>query len=777
MHHNYRFIIPLIFIIFLSTNQSFSKNFIIKDAIDPYCNGIDSEEFLVEKKIKNIEITTNNQKKWIKNIFSALVEFNDESSKTENKNWFNYRIKEKYKKYFDSTVLVNFKNSKTSCKFKAKIKITGDLWWHLDWKRGSALTSIQVKLLDGHINNITRFKLFLPSAREGGENEIFVSSLLTELDFLAPRTSMVKSKINGISGNYIFQEDLRKEFLENIKLGEGPLLEGDERLTIMLMSDKAIPDLSLSRIINKNFSLKDTVSQKTSLLAVSNLNLIYLQHHQSKNLNHNEMYLPTDRLHVNTEKFFLNNKNRLKYQTYESLIYALDAYHSLSFDDRRFYFDPINQNFVPIYYDGKSKITNTKQKSKKESLSKNVSIDAKRGAKSAISLIKKINHEKLKSKLSSKGLSISNNKYDKIIERVLSRLEIIKSAEPALIKFSEPINYFSSLKNNIVKNRKLIFVNLQKKEFYICSFDLNNCQTVKNNLLKFNESLADIISQRYKHNKQSALIDEENLFVYNDINYYKPKQETKKLWNVKKVNDDFSIKYNKNINLNILDEEKKIIIDQKLNSGRAIFFGKKIDGWNIFFNGSKKNPLNLNIPKNHLNLTGCLTFLDIQVKNINLNSKDTSCEDSINFIRVNGSVNSVNISKSFIDALDIDFSSVELNSIMINSAGNDCLDLSNGKYNISNINIANCGDKGISIGEKSRTLIKNALINRTNIAIAAKDSSQLKINKSEIFNSPICFSAYRKKQEFSGAKIEVNKTNCNKDNFYIQKGSKIILDL
>ena len=114
---------------------------------------------------------------------------------------------------------------------------------------------------------------------------------------------------------------------------------------------------------------------------------------------------------------------------------------------------------------------------------------------------------------------------------------------------------------------------------------------------------------------------------------------------------------------------------------------------------------------------------------------------------------------------------------MINSAGNDCLDLSNGKYNISNINIANCGDKGISIGEKSRTLIKNALINQTNIAIAAKDSSQLKINKSEIFNSPICFSAYRKKQEFSGAKIEVNKTNCNKDNFYIQKGSKIILDL
>ena len=117
------------------------------------------------------------------------------------------------KKNFSSNVYVNFEENNLTCKFRAKVRVTGDLWWHLDWKKGSALTSVQVRLLDGHINNITRFKLFIPKARDGADNEIFTSSLISELGFLAPRTFLVSSKINGMTGNYIFQEDLRKEFL------------------------------------------------------------------------------------------------------------------------------------------------------------------------------------------------------------------------------------------------------------------------------------------------------------------------------------------------------------------------------------------------------------------------------------------------------------------------------------------------------------------------------------------------------------------------------------
>ena len=116
-------------------------------------------------------------------------------------------------------------------------------------------------------------------------------------------------------------------------------------------------------------------------------------------------------------------------------------------------------------------------------------------------------------------------------------------------------------------------------------------------------------------------------------------------------------------------------------------------------------------------------------------------------------------------------------AIKIESAGNDCLDLSYGKYIINYIQVADCGDKGISIGEKSDSIFEQIEIKKTNVAVAAKDSSIVEIIKSRILESPICFSAYRKKQEFSGAKIKVIETNCDKKMSFVQEGSQIIFDL
>ena len=293
MLRNYYFFRVLIILLsFYLTNSVYSQDNLIKDSINPYCQANDIDEFFQERKIKNIEIITDERKRWIKNALAILVDFNSEEAKVEEQinqitkigiNWFNFRIDEKYKKNFKSTLVVNFEG-KLSCKFKAKIRITGDLWWHIDWKDGKPLTSVHVELLDGHINSITRFKLFLPKARNG-KNEIFVTSLLNELGFLAPRTFTVSANINGLSEEYTFQEDLRKELLENSKLVEGPILEGDERFTGRLKDDEAMPSLSLSRIINRNFSLRGETNEKIALLAVSNLNLMYLQHHQTKDPN------------------------------------------------------------------------------------------------------------------------------------------------------------------------------------------------------------------------------------------------------------------------------------------------------------------------------------------------------------------------------------------------------------------------------------------------------------------------------------------------------------
>ena len=93
---NYRFyiIFLLLFIIF-PLKYTYSKNFVVKDLIDPYCNGIGPDEFLQEKKIDNIEIISDKTKKWTKNIIGALVEYNSADSKTHNKKFFNFVIDNK----------------------------------------------------------------------------------------------------------------------------------------------------------------------------------------------------------------------------------------------------------------------------------------------------------------------------------------------------------------------------------------------------------------------------------------------------------------------------------------------------------------------------------------------------------------------------------------------------------------------------------------------------------------------------------------------------------
>ena len=63
---------------------------------------------------------------------------------------------------------------------------------------------------NGHVNNITKFKLFLKGTRGVEEDEVFMTELLRELGFLAPRTEIVDVKINGQKLRMLFQEKISK---------------------------------------------------------------------------------------------------------------------------------------------------------------------------------------------------------------------------------------------------------------------------------------------------------------------------------------------------------------------------------------------------------------------------------------------------------------------------------------------------------------------------------------------------------------------------------------
>ena len=449
-------------------------------------------------------------------------------------------------------------------------------------------------------------------------------------------------------------------------------------------------------------------------------------------------------------------------------MYALDSAHSLSFDDRRFYFDPINNNFLPIYYDGKSNILSKDQSHNKDSLSNHMSRENKAGAKNAILLIEKIDHAQLLDRLNKNGLVISKKNYKTLIEKIIDRLKIIEQSETTEINYLETDLYFPNLDKKITKERKLIFIENNKDLLKICTFDLKNCDELI--LSKNLKILPEILSQRFNNVK-----DKEHLFVSNSFNYQDINIEENKELLKTKYNKKFKLRTNDFINYEIDEKLKLLKLNQLNNKGRALIIGGTLKEWKVVFNGSNKNN-NLNVAADHMGLTGCLTLIDVKIKDSSFKLSNANCEDSLNLIRSSGIVKNIKIINSESDGLDVDFSKLILENVNVDTAKNDCIDFSFGEYNIINMTALNCEDKAISVGEKSKLNITNVKIDQSNIGIAVKDSSVVSINKSYQNNTKTCFAAYRKKQEFVGGIIKIDESNCDKEKFVEQQGSKIYLN-
>ncbi len=717
-----------------------------------------NKEIEFDPKEDSLEVNILNNKRWVENLLKVLVEFNHPDSKTTDSGVFNFRIKDKYKKNFDSKVLIKYNAQNLVCEFDAKVKITGDGWWHLDWINGEPFASVQVRLLDGNINNIVNFKLLLPRSRKS-DNEIFITSILKYLNFISPTTFYTNVKINSFKTKYIFQEHLAKELLESHSLVEGPILEGDERFTIeKKLNKQSFYPLSLSRISNSKYIKNDISKMKKSLEAISYMNEIYIQSHLSNPESFGRTLFALEKLNINSK--IVDNLFEKNFDTYESIIYSMDAMHGQSHDDRRFYYDPVNNFFKPIYYDGKPRIIdyykkNSKSKNsdnsfKSENLKNIISKEAVQGAQKAIVLINNIENKNFLKILSQNGLSLTSEDLNNIKDIIIRRLEIFKNISIENSKLQNRANYFERLvsKKDYIN---FVFLDIDKRKFEICDYNFSNC---KIQTLDFNY-VESVYAQRFdflknkNKDKVYLLIGKNKQFNFANSNQFKKTY----------INENLNIKYNDKINLDIDHENKKIIFYQNDQTGRVVISGKIIDSWKIIFFGDESNKIK-NVSKNFESLTGCLTFVDIVLKNVSLSSKNSNCEDSINLIRSKGNIDEIIISNSKYDGIDADFSSLEIKDLKIENSGNDCLDFSFGQYKIENIDLKQCGDKGISVGEKSNAYFNNVKIQETSIGIASKDSSFVEANNVNIKDSKTCVSAYKKKQEFNFAYIKIENMNC-----------------
>ena len=772
------FIINFLLIVFFSNNSSAGNQ--------PSCNGnfsYNHKNFKNTYKIEYIKIDVLKNKKFQKNNIRMLI-----SPKKG--------IQDRFKKKFDAKILVQFDNN-LKCIFLGKVRQNGDMRDNIEFKENKIFQSLDVELNNGHINGIVKFKLFLKNARNNKEEVVVITEILRSLDYLAPRTSLVKVNVNGAEDIMIFQEKVVKEMLEFNHRREGPILEGNEKFMFQLQSninrDGTVQyketfraqengtKIQLARLSNSNWSMKSLNHLEISLNSLSKLNQIYLLYlNNYKNSKNN-----FDFLEYSLSNNLLANKkteNIQKWNIFDILLSAAGAEHGLYTHNRKFYWNSVDNYFEPIYYDGSPDFSKNTENFGFSTfywlpIHGNILADLN----TLIKKLDELDYDKILKKLNKNGLDISYNQLENKILKLKSNIEDVENkinnTNIEVIDFNKKLFYKRELWDNFINNFRDLNINVEfilsdnksknidnQINFSKCKNNFTTCENLNLNIHNPSDRkiLRELLEAELTIDDYYYQFTSKDLDNFLDFNNYKKVQIL-----------DSEFYFNEGIEFELNKENNVLNIYQKKLGGRAYFYKGNLQKIEINFHGftdseifKEVNIINKipNYPIDLNGLTGCLSFIKVNFNNVEINSTNSSCEDSVNLIDVKGSINKIDIFNSLSDGLDVDFSNIKIENINIFSSGNDCSDFSSGIYEINKFNLQNCGDKSLSVGEKSFLKLNKIISNNSSIGIASKDSSIVKLNEGFFSNLNTCLSAYNKKQEFNGGYIYAKKIECKNFN-------------
>ena len=720
---------------------------LIDDSIKPHCsfefNGISNNSINYFKKLV---ITIPESRRWSINLLKA---FNEDSK----------IIKEKYKKRFAANIAFKKSNGK-ACQLPAKVRISGDWKDHIQSKKGDVISSLDVTLTEGNINGITKFKLFIPSTRNRS-SEVIVSLLMKEMGYLSPRTKMTKVSLNDKTFEMIFQEKAVKEMLENNKLRESAIIEADESLMWEIRSGNGPSSNGniFPRIVNKEWIKRNSINQRIGLEGSNIFSKAILE---SWNHAGNDKEIAfSDLLLSNGD---IKSKGILS--RYKAHLISSGTTHALYNHNRRFYYDPISKSFLPIYYDGDSKIKNLEKEFnftkdfKDRFLTRDIETE---DFNRAINEIKQINLTSFSLKLKINGVKLKDSELKNIKEQLIRNLIYLRDSNKINLKTKFKDNpLIRKFHNN--ENYGLALYSQKDSNFYLCNIEEKICNKKNLNPFELNKLLVgDYLKDNLKYYFIGDKFDPINKRYYdnvpNNLNLINP---IKNIYIKKFGNPKLTI-----------DKKKKLIsIIFKNFDEKILFTNSKLDGWyiKVFANADNTFKPSKSRIDNNL-LTSLITIKDSNVKNLKIHIDGGQHEDSLNIMNSFGSIDELVIKNSFQDAIDFDFSDLKVNMINVQNSGNDCIDTSAGKYFIKNINLDGCKDKGVSVGEESYLRVLNAEIKNSNIALVSKDFSKLIVNNAYLENNSICAAAYNKKEEFGPSYIAIPTKSCPKGKLAIQNKS------
>ena len=722
-------LVPFLFFL-VSTSQAFS-------ACD-FKTGKYTEELLNPIYIQNIQINVPKSAKYARNLIKVL------SSKSQN-------IPPELKKKFKANVVINYQFGK--CEFKGSIKQNGDWKDHIGLLSGGRpYRSLNVKLDTGNVVSAVQFKLLIPKTRNG-ENEILASLILKKLGLISPETFAVEVGVNGVTSTMLFQESARKELLERNYRREGPIFEGDEALLWSFedFNNFELENISLSRMTNGNWFMKGVSSQAITLTAYSALQSAYLDY--ATNIENAEELIITP-----------NKKESSEFSEFLFALLAMNGGHALKPHNRKFYFNAITSKFEPIYYDGNVSFKKLADEYAGKPLDALLSV----GFFDNVSpnFIEKIadllNSEVLRVEFSDRVRAFNKSKISKVNFENFFNDAIAQYIENVQYLDNKITNMLTDLNENkmnrksklkfleAVKNSGVSQNHIQKLEVldgkYIATFHSGNQQTI---------SIKDVSKIISRNN----LNGERTVFMGNNSH-----NELQKNVNTHTVSFAKKLTMSAGVEVRVSETEKILTFIQKKENDWVLIHSGEFNGWKIEFNGiqkTNKSKLLTNQRFNQNGITGCINFYKSNFQNTTIKVSGGVCEDSINIINSSGALKSVSVDSAFADAIDIDFSIIDISEIYVVDAGNDCFDVSGGSYRVSNIYLNNCLDKGVSVGEGSTLFATNMELNSANIGVSSKDLSKVEILNAQLNDINVCLEALQKKQEFGGGSMTVENLECD----------------
>lgn len=717
-----------------------------------YINNLDYSEL-------NFKVVFNDERKWKKNLLSDNIK-SYENQKISEESLRLYSISKRQKG------LIELKTKKLNCYFKANIRPHGNF---MDHRGGLEIPSLNINLEEGNIKGITQFLLLRPETRNYG-NEIFNTVLFKKFGFLSPVTFNSNLIYNNKNHKVIFQEKIVKELLENSDLRESFIAELDERF---LWFD-SVNSISFSKfgVSNHKLILKSDEYSKIAEYAISLLN----------DLDRINVRLNNDYTDYASLSRVLDKNYFEKLDIFDALIYAVLAEHGLQKDDRKFYFNAFKRNFSPIYYDGMGNLLTEKDKLSNRQINEITKFlpSAKLGSDQALLILQNIDLKIFKDDLAKMNLIIDKNDLDKILKKIESNLKYLsilnddKLFKISINKKNEIINQTDSFNQKLI--RKFVYYKENFNGYLECEFYKKNCKNLNLN----NKNKSELLGQNLFYSDTNYIFTGSLLSSAESESFYYQYLDKiyKNNYLISNIENDIKIFHNKKIKIDVNKNEKVINI-QNFDDEKVVFFDSNLKNWKIDFSKnleySESQKTYDTVRSDEFGLTGCLSFIDTKVENLNLKIEDMNCEDSVNFIRTKGTIKKIEIYNAKFDAIDTDFSELIFNEIKVYSSSNDCLDFSYGKYEILYANLIDCGDKAISVGEKSSLNIKNLETLNSKMGLAAKDSSKVKVNNAKIKGVDICLAAYKKKQEHWGGYIFINEIHCEDYNKFSEfdKNSKI----